>query len=257
MKKKWITVGDLTIGEGRPKICVPITGRSAEEVLSQANELAAPAQIAEWRVDYMDICKDEESLCIDAVLQTGAELKKVLSAAGIPLLFTCRRCVEGGLADLNVQAYATLNEKVIHAGFADLLDIEYSVGEQEAVGLVKEAAGHCATVISHHDFEKTEGEDVLVARMKRMEATGADIVKLAVMPQSERDVLTLLSATERMYKACEVPLITMSMGKLGVISRISGATFGSAVTFASEAEASAPGQIPVKEMDAILRSLSR
>ena len=50
----------------------------------------------------------------------------------------------------------------------------------------------------------------------------------------------------------EIPVITMSMGKQGIVSRISGSLTGSALTFATAGEASAPGQIPVEKMREIL-----
>ena len=40
----------------------------------------------------------------------------------------------------------------------------------------------------------------------------------------------------------------MSMGKLGVISRICGEVFGSAVTFGTAGKASAPGQLPANQL---------
>ena len=45
-----------------------------------------------------------------------------------------------------------------------------------------------------------------------MQSLGADIVKFAVMPQCERDVLTLLDATLTMKEEhSDTPVITMSM----------------------------------------------
>ena len=52
----------------------------------------------------------------------------------------------------------------------------------------------------------------------------------------------------------DITLITMSMGQLGVISRLAGGTFGSAMTFGAKTKelASAPGQIEVDELKNIL-----
>ena len=107
-------------------------------------------------------------------------------------------------------------------------------------------------VISNHDFEKTPSQEELVERMKRAEALGADILKIAVMPQSKRDVLSLLCATEQMSRESDRPLITMSMGKDGIISRLSGEIFGSSVTFGTIGMASAPGQIDLDSMNYVL-----
>lgn len=90
-----------------------------------------------------------------------------------------------------------------------------------------------------------------------MQDLGADIVKFAVTPRSERDVLRLLDATLAMKEDHNTtPVITMSMGKLGVISRICGEVFGSAVTFGTAGKASAPGQLPANQLSIYLKSLN-
>ena len=87
---------------------------------------------------------------------------------------------------------------------------------------------------------------------------GADIVKFAVMPHCERDVLRLLDATLVMKEHHpSTPVITMAMGSLGAVSRVAGETFGSAVTFGTAGKSSAPGQIPADRLALILKSLDR
>jgi len=91
-----------------------------------------------------------------------------------------------------------------------------------------------------------------------MQALGADICKIAVMPRSAADVLTLLDATRIMHEEyADRPLITMSMGGLGVVSRIAGQVFGSAATFGMVGTASAPGQVDASELRALLDVLER
>lgn len=89
-------------------------------------------------------------------------------------------------------------------------------------------------VLSNHDFEKTPLKDELIRRLCRMQELGADLLKIAVMPRCRSDVLLLLQATEEMLSQhARKPLITMSMGDLGMVTRICGGFFGSAVTFGS------------------------
>lgn len=109
---------------------------------------------------------------------------------------------------------------------------------------------------SNHDFNKTPNQDEMIKRLKEIRELGADIPKIAVMPNSPGDVLTLLSATLKVAESgMDCPIITMSMGKDGMVSRISGGTFGSALTFGTVGKASAPGQIPVKELREMLEIL--
>ena len=108
-------------------------------------------------------------------------------------------------------------------------------------------------VASHHDFEETPERDVMKMLLERMCAGNADIVKIAVMPQNEEDVLRLLSVTNEFYKENpDTPIISMSMGKLGMMSRLCGETFGSCVTFAANKETSAPGQMSMGKVIEII-----
>ena len=86
-----------------------------------------------------------------------------------------------------------------------------------------------------------------------MQEIGADIPKIAVMPQSRRDVLTLLAATEEMTSTyADRPIVTMSMSGTGVLSRLCGEVFGSAMTFGAAGKASAPGQMEVEDLKTVL-----
>lgn len=112
-------------------------------------------------------------------------------------------------------------------------------------------------VCSSHDFQKTPDKNELVSRMVKMQQVGADLPKVAVMPHDSTDVLTLLSATiEMKNKYFVTPVITISMGKLGVASRLCGEVFGSAMTFASAGDSSAPGQISIDVVNAVLDSIT-
>jgi 3-dehydroquinate dehydratase-1 len=77
------------------------------------------------------------------------------------------------------------------------------------------------------------------------------------MPQSPQDVLTLLGATYEASQTLTVPLISMSMGGLGSLSRTMGWLYGSAATFAVGESSSAPGQIAVDDLRAVLATLRR
>ena len=75
--------------------------------------------------------------------------------------------------------------------------------------------------------------------------------------QSPQDVLTLLAATLTMKeKYATRPLITMSMGKSGGVSRVTGRLFGSAMTFGTVGQASAPGQIAIAKLREVMDILS-
>lgn len=113
-------------------------------------------------------------------------------------------------------------------------------------------------VSSNHDFDKTPEKEELIRRLCKMQELNADIPKIAVMPTCRRDVLMLLDATLEMTESyADRPIITMSMAGTGVISRLAGEAFGSALTFGAATKASAPGQIPVNELKQVLDILHK
>lgn len=248
-----VLVRNIKIGEGIPKICVPVTGITRNEILQSSEEISRiGADIVEWRVDwYKDVFTFTE------VETTAKELRSMLG--DIPLLFTFRTIKEGGEKAIDKEAYAELNQKIMKTGYIDMADVEVFAGD-DVVTTIIQSAHECGVkvVASNHDFYKTPAKEEIVSRLRKMQQLGADILKIAVMPQNKKDVLTLLEATEEMYsKYADCPVITMSMSGTGVISRLSGEVFGSAVTFGAVGKASAPGQMGVEDLKIMLRLLHK
>ncbi|MDD7218998.1 MAG: type I 3-dehydroquinate dehydratase [Clostridia bacterium] len=243
-----VQIKNIKIGEGIPKICVPVVGRTREEILREARHITTlPADLVEWRADwYKDVFH------IEKVLATACELQRILNP--LPLLFTFRTSIEGGEREISASDYLALNIAAAESGYVDLIDAEAFSMENTAKEIISHSHDHkVKVIISSHDFQKTPPKEELIRRFNIMQDSGADIVKIAVMPGSRQDVLTLMEATleiNEQYARC--PVITMSMAGTGVLSRLSGEFFGSAVTFGSAGQASAPGQIPVKELREIL-----
>ena len=94
-------------------------------------------------------------------------------------------------------------------------------------------------------------------RLIKMHEEGTAFVKVAVMPERECDVLDLLQITRDMTLEYGDHFISMAMGDLGRLSRISGYLTGSCWTFASLENSSAPGQISLKETEYILDILEK
>lgn len=230
---------------------MPIVGKSREEILTQAEEIkGTPADLAEWRADwYEDVFSGQK------VKEVLKELRDILR--DMPVLFTFRRKEEGGEKEITLAEYEKLLEMVMETGTADLVDVELSAGEGILRRAVVTAHDKGVKVIaSSHDFEKTPEKDEIVARLCRMQELEADILKIAVMPKTRKDVLTLLEATEEMTRVyADRPVITMSMSKLGAVSRVCGEVFGSAVTFGALGKASAPGQIEIGALREMLLQL--
>ncbi len=249
---KTVLLRGVEIGAGVPKIIVPIVGATAEAILAKARELKGYVfDVVEWRVDFY-----EDALDTGKVLETLKALRAELGEK--PILFTFRTKREGGEKEISAAAYTALNAAAACSGDADAIDVEMFSGDEvvrENIDAVH-AAGK-VVVGSNHDFGGTPDKADLLYRLRRMQELGADIPKIAVMPKSEADVVTLLDATQEMHtRYADRPIITMSMGR-GVISRLCGEFFGSAMTFGAVGQVSAPGQIPADELRGVMEVLHR
>lgn len=246
-----VKVRNIVIGEGIPKICVPIVGVTKTDILAEAKTFdSIPVDVVEWRIDWFEHAFDTE-----AVLDVLKDLREVLGDTA--LLMTFRTSKEGGEKPIDAEAYAALNIRAVQSGYVDMVDVEVFTGDEIVSRIIKEAHDAGVKVVaSNHDFDKTPDKDDIVGRLRKMQELGADIPKIAVMPQSKKDVLTLLAATEEMYtEYADRPIITMSMAGTGVISRLCGEVFGSALTFGAAAKASAPGQMGVNDLSTVLNLL--
>lgn len=248
---KTIRVRDITIGEGLPKIIVPLVSSLEQELLSEIKKvLAMNPDIIEWRVDSYKLVEN-----LNSVLKTLKKLRGLIK--NVPLLFTFRTFQEGGKQSLSMENYEHLLEKVIQSKLVDLIDVQLFLEERLLKKLVSLAnENEVLVVMSNHDFEKTPEKDEIIFRLRKMQELGADIPKIAVMPNGNEDVLTILDATNTMKeKFSDRPFITVSMGRVGLISRLTGHVFGSAATFASGVNDSAPGQITVTELKNVLETI--
>lgn len=242
-----VKAGRLLIGDGMPKICAPVIENTQKGILDMAEAVYnSEADIMEWRVDYYEYFYDTAR-----INQLIFDIKEILKEK--PLLFTFRTSYEGGRMDISYKEYFKL---LSMAGInADLADIEVYRNKdiKELIGIVKE---HAVVIGSYHDFNGTPGTEEITEKLIYMESMGADIPKIAVMPNDRKDVIKLMEASlSAKEKLGGRPVITMSMAKMGLISRIAAEITGSAVTFGCIGKPSAPGQIEVKRLKKLMQEL--
>jgi 3-dehydroquinate dehydratase I len=248
-----IVQGQPLAGGHLPAVCAPLVARDAESLAIEAGAVAAlKPDLLEWRIDFFDAIGD-----IDAVLAAARRIRG--AARGLPILLTRRSPREGGQqSSLSEAQVAALYEALAGEGLVDMLDWEMA-GPRAPLDRIRTLARDCALplVLSFHDFHRTPPDAELRERFARGHALGADIAKLAVMPQSLDDVHRLLGATLHASNTLPLPVISMAMGPLGAASRVCGGVFGSALTFARGASTSAPGQMPIADVRAVLAVLQR
>ena len=241
-----------TIGTGKPLLCVPVMESNTEEIIDELRTLAkSEADIVEWRIDTFVDYKNYNA--VREVFAAAAECMKEKI-----FLYTFRTKKQGGMGELAPDELNDLHDLAAESGCVDLLDLEFFEEEHPARKIRKLHKQGLKVIASHHDFYETPDREVMKMLLEQMCAGDADIVKLAVMPQNKRDVLTLLSATEEMVTDyADRPIITMSMAGTGVISRLCGEVFGSSMTFGAAKKASAPGQMGVEDLSTVLGLLHK
>lgn len=240
--------GQPVAGGKFPLICTPLVGRTRDQILAEVQlVLAKKPDILEWRVDFFE--------GIGNTAEVIALATRIKAAAGvIPLLFTRRSIQEGGeKIPLSEDQVVALYQSVCESRQVDVIDFEMCK-DPAHMAQVRAAskANDIKLILSFHDFSCTPGLETLNQRFLQAEQLGADIAKVAVMPRDLDDVLTLLTATLKSSQKLKIPLISMSMGPYGSLTRVFGWTFGSALTFAVGASSSAPGQVPIEDLNTVL-----
>lgn len=239
---------------GACKVIVPLTAPTATELGTLAAEAAPAADILEVRLDALADLNPATAAEALAAVRKAAPQRAVLA--------TVRTAREGGPADLTPDAYGTLLTGLCEAapGGFDLLDVEFSVGDPWRSTLLNAAHKAGAKVVcSCHDFAKAPATGAMVDLLVSMANAGADIAKLAVMPQSPADGARLLQATaEAAARRPETPLITMAMGAAGAVTRLCGGAFGVCASFgAVGGAASAPGQPDARHLRAAVQAVGQ
>jgi 3-dehydroquinate dehydratase-1 len=240
--------GKPVSGRKIPLICAPLIGSTRDKILSEVQlVIAKKPDVLEWRVDFFEGIADSAE-----VISVATSIRQ--AAGDMPLLFTRRSCKEGGeKISLSEEQVIALYQAVCESRQIDIIDFEMS-NDPKHIALVRQAsrANGIKLILSYHNFQLTPGLEILNQRFLQAQQLGADIAKIAVMPGDMADVLTLLNATLQSSQKLKIPLISMSMGPYGSITRLFGWAFGSALTFAVGAAGSAPGQLPIEDINTVL-----
>lgn len=240
----------IEYGGARPLFCIPLVAKDLKSLLAQAKVAVDLApDLVEWRADFY-----EESAAF-ALVDASRQLRSVMEDK--PVIFTLRSKAEGGGQHIPQEVRRDSIDAVAASGFVDMIDLELGNGTPFLEPLMRSTREHGVRVIlSFHDFEQTPTSHELLLKIDLMSRLGADVAKIAVMPQTAADVLRLLETTLVARKRFpRLPLCTMSMGCLGILSRVAGFLYGSDMAFAVGQEISAPGQIPIAEARAMAEKL--
>ena len=222
------------------KLIVSVMPRSIEEAQAIDVLRYQDADIIEWRADFLPK---------EAILQVAPAIFEKF--AGRELVFTLRTRAEGGQIELSSEEYVQIIKEVAQLYQPDYIDFEYFSYKD----VFDQMLDFPNLVLSYHNFQETP--ENLMEILSELTSLNPKIVKIAVMANTEQDVLDLMNFT-RGFKTLnpEQEYVTISMGKVGKVSRITSDVTGSSWSFASLDEASAPGQISLSSMTKIRKILN-
>ena len=211
------------------KIAIPIFQENCKDVITVANDcIDKGADVLEFRIDAL---KNHDI----------GEIRDTIKEIDFPMIATNRVSSEGG-------SFKGSEEKRINilyqcSDIVDYVDIELQT-KDEYIELIQNT--NAKTIISYHDFDKTPDLNEIMYIVDKEHELG-DIAKVAFMPQNLEDTLTILAVLSH----CK-DTIAISMGDLGSYTRVMASKFDSPITFAAGTDVTAPGQIDIETMKALL-----
>lgn len=222
------------------KLVVSVMPNNLEEAQKIELSRYEDADIIEWRADFLP--KDDILNVAPAIFE---------KFAGRELIFTLRTQAEGGKIQLSDDDYIALIKEIAELYQPDYIDYEYFSHKER----FEEMLEFPNLVLSYHNFDETP--ENMMEILSELTSLTPKVVKVSVMAHNEQDVLDLMNYT-RGFKTLnpEQDFVTISMGKVGKISRLATDLTGSSWSFASQDQSSAPGQISLSNMKKIQEILN-
>lgn len=261
MKK--LQVKKLILEQGRPKVAVPITGRTHEQIISEVKEaMKKPCDMLEWRADYF--FGEMDSLA-EKVENTDAHMEMIrilddidYQTEGMPLIFTIRGHGHGGRVAISREHAYDLGSLAAQSGLVDFVDMELfddddTYNPEQVKKQIEEIHEfNTAVILSYHDYDNMPAPAVIAGLTDLMRGMGADIVKIAGRAASSEQSEAMMKTAELLTRGEAKPVIFVAMGQYGRASRIVGGENGSVITFAKGKEATGEGQIEADVMARLL-----
>ena len=222
-----------------PKVCLALTGNSADEMLDTAEAMARDNPFLEFRLDHL-----KQPAAALPKIRRFLETHQYVTAIG-----TCRRAVSGGNFKGSLAAQLEILAKAAAAG-CQLVDLEIESGLKCKPDVVAKLRARAALIVSSHDFRATRG---LERTLEKMLAIPADFYKVVASATTLSDNVTMMKFLQA--QSDKHALIGLCMGEQGIISRVLGVRAGSAFTFAavSAGQKTAPGQVSAQQLRGIYR----
>ncbi|XP_010240938.1 PREDICTED: bifunctional 3-dehydroquinate dehydratase/shikimate dehydrogenase, chloroplastic isoform X2 [Nelumbo nucifera] len=215
-------------------ICAPIMGQSVDQMLiNMGKAKAAGADLVELRLDYIKNFNPYQ------------DLEVMIKQCPLPTLCTYRPKWEGGEFEGDEKRRTDALRLAMELG-ADYIDIELQVAHEFINSICGRKPQNLKIIVSSHNYQNTPSVEGIGDLVARIQATGADIVKIATTALDITDVVHMFQITVH----SQVPIIGLVMGERGLISRVLCPKFGGYLTFGTleAGKLSAPAQPTIKEL---------
>jgi 3-dehydroquinate dehydratase-1 len=219
----------------KPCVAGVITGSINERIIKKA--ISEGAGALELRIDTFN------NVTPAVLIKACERLGKNPFIRNMPLILTIRSNKEGGKKPQGDAKRLELVSALMP--YADFVDIELSssVIIKNVINCAKKYGKK--VIVSYHNFKSTPRATLLEDIISRSRAAGADIVKVAATVRRWQNLNTLAGLL-----IGEKNLVVIGMGAGGVLSRVFFPMLGSAFTYGSVGDATAPGQLKVREIKA-------
>jgi 3-dehydroquinate dehydratase / shikimate dehydrogenase len=220
------------------RICVAL-GFPTPAALSHAAELEYKDGnlFLEFRLDYLHSPESGVAL-IESFLETRPDAK---------VLATCRLEGHNGHFKGTVEQQMKVLAKAAQAG-ALAIDLEIESAER-ALEAIESLRERTPVIVSYHNFESTPSLEPVLRRLLKV---SADAYKIATLARKPTDSLRLMEFLRHHHKT---PLIAFAMSGQGLLTRVLSTGSGGLFSYAapSDADGTAPGQIPARLMKSLYR----
>jgi len=222
-----------------PRVCLALSGDTAEDMLGTAESMARDNPLLEFRLDYL-----KQPLAALPKLHRFLETHQYVTAIG-----TCRRVDNGGKFKGSLASQLDVLAKA-HAAGCQIVDLELQSAlksKPEAIARLRSRAG---LILSFHDFRATRNLDETLGKMLKIPA---DFYKVVTTATTLSDNVAMMKFLQK--QSGKHALIGLCMGEQGIISRVLSVRAGSAFTFGAVSAdlKTAPGQITTRDLRSIYR----
>ncbi|KAF8401566.1 hypothetical protein HHK36_012508 [Tetracentron sinense] len=222
-------------------ICAPLMGESVNQMLIEMCEAkASGADLVEIRLDFIKN------------LSPRRDLEILIKESPLPTLITFRPTWEGGQYEGDENRRLDALRLAMELG-ADYIDVELQVAYEFNKSIHGKKPEKLKVIVSSHNYQSTPSLEDIGSLVTKIQATGADIVKIATTALDITDVTRIFQTTvhsQMTHQLKQVPVIGLVMGQRGWISRLLCPKFDGYLTFGTlgAGMVSAPGQPTIKDL---------